>query len=251
MEQTTITKKAREVGTSAGVLLPRSWLNRQVVVTLFEPSREKILHEVMSCLLDNGLNEEAKGIYLFGSYARGDYDTGSDIDVLVLTENVNKIINRENYEILLVSESSFSKNLPNSLNYLSILKEAKVILNKGLIEKYRAKKRKPNAKGLLPEIWKVLRINKEAVETCKEHGMNVPDGIAYSLVLRLRELYIIKYLLSGKAYHKEDFLKIAGEKAYSAYLRVKRNNKEMNVLSADELKSILELSEKWLKELKG
>ena len=140
----TIVKQAREVGTSAGVLLPRGWLNKQVVVTLFEPSKEKIAQDILACLFKQDLNEEIKGIYLFGSYARGDFDFNSDIDVLVITEKTNKLVNYNNYEILLVSESSFLKNLPNNLNRLSILKEIKVIFNKGLIEKYKHKKYKFN-----------------------------------------------------------------------------------------------------------
>jgi len=59
-----ITKQTREVGTSAGVLLPRSWLNKQVVVTLFEPSRDKIAKDVIEELFKHDLNEEIKGIYL-------------------------------------------------------------------------------------------------------------------------------------------------------------------------------------------
>ena len=38
----TIVKQAREVGTSAGVLLPRKWLNKQVVVTLFCQIKQKL-----------------------------------------------------------------------------------------------------------------------------------------------------------------------------------------------------------------
>ena len=80
----TILKQAREVGTSAGVLLPRSWLNKQVVVTLFQPSKEKMAQDIMSFLFKEKLNEEAKGIYLFGSYSRGDFDFNSDIDILII-----------------------------------------------------------------------------------------------------------------------------------------------------------------------
>ncbi|MCX6741721.1 MAG: DUF2080 family transposase-associated protein [Candidatus Pacearchaeota archaeon] len=246
----TIVKQAREVGTSAGVLLPRSWLNKQVVVTLFNPSKEKILQDIITCLFEKDLNEEIKGIYLFGSYSRSDFDFNSDIDVLIITEKTNRLINHNNYEMLLVSESSFSKNLPNSLNYLSILKEAKVILNKELIEKYRLKRYKFNFKKNLLEINKIFKINKDAVDLCKEKIMNIPDGIVYSIVLRLRELYLIKCLLSNKNYHKKDFLELAGDKAYSAYLRIKRDEKELDNLLPDELMDILELSEKWLKELK-
>jgi len=247
----TITKQTREVGTSAGVLLPRSWLNKQVVVTLFEPSKEKIAQDVFEIIFKHDLNEEVKGMYLFGSYSRGDFDFNSDIDILILTKDTNKLINHNNYEILLVSESSFSKNLPNNLNYLSILKEMRVLFNKELIEKYRIKKYKFNIKKSLPEMDRIFKINKDAVKMCKENNMNIPDGIVYSMVLRLRELYLIKCLFSNQIYHKKDFLELVGDKVYSAYFRIKRNEKELNNLLPDELISTLDLSEKWLKELKG
>lgn len=245
-----IVKHTREVGTSAGVLLPRSWLNKQVVVTLFEPSKEKIAKDVLEIVFKYNLNEEVKGIYLFGSYSRGDFDFNSDIDILILTKDTNKLINYNNYEILLVSESSFSKNLPNNLNYSSLLKEIKVIFNKELIDEYRAKKYKFNTKKILSEIGGVFKINKDAVRMCKENNMNVPDGIVYSVVLRLRELYLIRCLFSKKAYYKKDFLKFVEEKVYAAYLRIKRNEKELNNLSPNELINTISLSEKWLKELK-
>ena len=152
----TIVKKTREVGTSAGVLLPRKWLNKQVIVTLFEPSKEKILQDVTAYFFKHNLNEEVKGIYLFGSYARGDFDFSSDIDILVITHSTSKLINYENYEIILVSEDSFSKNFTSSLNYLSILKEANVILNKELLDKYRSKKYKIDTKKFLPEIRNIF-----------------------------------------------------------------------------------------------
>lgn len=245
-----ITKQTREVGTSAGVLLPRSWLNKQVVVTLFEPSKEKILQDVISCLFEHKLNEEVKGVYLYGSYARGDFDFNSDIDIFIITQNTNKLINYNNYEIILVSESSFSKNLPNNLNYLSLLKEMKVILNKELIEKYKNKEYNFDIKKNLSEIEGVLKINQDSINMCKDNRLNVPDGVVYSVVLRLRELYLMKCFLSKKSYSKKDFLKLIGDKSYVVYLRIKRNEKELNNLTPEELVNAIELSKKWLKELK-
>jgi len=247
----TIVKHTREVGTSAGVLLPRSWLNKQVVVTLFEPSKEKIAQDILACLFKHDLNEEVKGIYLYGSYSRGDFDFNSDMDVLVITKQTDKIINYDNYEILLVSESSFSKNLPTNLNYLSILREIKVIFNKELIEKYQLKKYKFNDKKALTEIGSVFKMNKDSIELSEENNLNVLDGVIYSVILRLREMYLIKCLNSRKSYHKNDFLELVGDKVYSAYLRVKRNEKELNNISPNELKGVLDLSEKWLSELKA
>lgn len=246
----TLVRQTRELGTSAGVLLPRKWLNKQVVVTLYSPSKEEIGMRVIKILFERNLNEEAKGIYLFGSYARGDYEFNSDIDVLVLTKNVNKLIREENYEILFVSEKNFLKNLPSNLNYLSMLREMKVILNKELVEKRYAEIGKIDIKNMLKEIGGVIKINEESLEDCRKSRQNIPDGIVYSIVLRARELYLIKCLFLKKNYHKEDFLKFVGDKAHIAYNRVKREEKELNNISYEEIKSLLDLSLKWLKELK-
>jgi len=106
-----IVKHAREVGTSAGVLLPRKWLNKQVVVTLFPPKKEDIAKKIIEIIFRHNLDDEVKGIYLFGSYARGDYDFDSDIDVLVITKDEGKLINDDGYEILLIPEKKFSENV--------------------------------------------------------------------------------------------------------------------------------------------
>ncbi len=246
----TLIRPTRELGTSAGVLLPKKWLNKQVVVTIHCPSEEEIALSIIKILFEQNLNEEAKGIYLFGSYARGDYDFNSDIDVLVLTQNVNKLIKKENYELLLISEKNFLKNLPHSLNYLSIIRETKAILNKELIEKYRAENSKIDIKNILKEIESIIKINAESLITCKESKQNIPDGIVYSVVLRLRELYLIKCLLLRKPYRKNDFLKFLSEKIYLAYSRVKRDEKEFDNISFEEIKNLSDLSLKWLKELK-
>lgn len=246
----TIVKQAREVGTSAGVLLPRSWLDKQVVVTLFSPSKEEIAKDIMEILVKKDLNEGVKGIYLFGSYARGEQDSESDIDVLIITQKINKLINYGNYEIMLVSEENFSKNLASNLSYLSIMKEIKVVMNRELIEKYSLKKQKLNLRKLLIEIEKIIKINKEMVELCRERNKKIPDGMIYSIVLRLRELYLIKCLISNKKYYKKDFIKIVGEKIHLAYSRVKKDEKELEDVFPDEAKKLLDLSEKWLKEIK-
>ncbi|MEK6840520.1 MAG: nucleotidyltransferase domain-containing protein [Nanoarchaeota archaeon] len=246
----TIIKHAREVGTSAGVILPRNWLNKQVAVTLLSPSFTEIIKEVVVILAEHGLSEEIKGIYLVGSYSRGDQDIDSDVDVLVITSKINKLINQDNYEIILIAEDSFSKDLSTNLNYLSMLKEIKVVMNRELIEKYVDKSTELNLKKLLKENEEILKINKESTEICEKTKKTIPDGIVYSVILRLRELYMIKCLLAGMGYSKYDFVRIAGEGAYSAYIRVKRNKKEFNNVFPVEIKRLLDLSEKWLKELK-
>ena len=185
-----------------------------------------------------------------GSYAREDYDSDSDIDVLVITKGTNKLINYKNYELTLVSEQNLSKRLLNSLYYISMLNEAKIILNKDLFEKYSKNKRILRTRKIFAEISRLIKINKENLELYKQNDMNVPDGIIYSIVLRLRELFLIKCLILGKVYSRNDFVKITGENIYSAYSRIKRAKREIDNTSPDEAMLLLILSEKWLKELK-
>ncbi len=247
----TIIKHTREVGTSAGVLLPRKWLNKQVSVTLIPSSIEEIAKDIFSILFRNKLNEETKGIYLTGSYARGDYDSTSDVDVLVITEKTNRLITQDNYEIFLISEGNFAKNLPNSLYYTSMLREAKTLINKGLIDQYARQGYGLNIKALLKEIGQVLDINRESVKICEKKKENIPDGIIYSIILRLRELYLIRCILSDKSFSRDEFIKICGEKAYSAYIRVKKGGEELDDISSKEITELLSKTEKWPKELKS
>ena len=151
---------------------------------------------------------------------------------------------------MLVSEKNFSKNLSHSLMYLSILKEIKIIINKELIEKYLHRKQKINIRNSLREIRKMVKINRETVMFFKEYNKNIPDGVIYSIVLRLRELLLIRFLLANKAFDKGAFLDIVGEKIHSAYSRIKRNKREINDVRPDEVIHLIDLSEKWLKELR-
>ncbi len=245
-----IVRQAREVGTSSGVLLPRKWLGKQVVVTLAFPSEKEIAEEAFRILLEKNLNKEIKGLYFAGSYARGEQDFDSDIDILAITGSTNKLVRHENYEILLVSEKSFQKKLPSSLLYLSMLRESKPILNKELLEEYKSGKTNFNYKEKVVEIKKVLAINKDAIKSCRELQKKVLDGIIYSLVLRLKELWLMKCISKEKAYSKKEFAKIIGSDAYSAYTRVKQERKEQKIISAQEAEKLIGLSEKWLGELR-
>lgn len=241
-------KEAFRLGNSAGVILPRSWENRKVKVQLIEDS---ILNDVIEILKEKNLLEHTKGIYLIGSYARGDYDLSSDIDLLVITDDVDKLIKEGNYEIVLISEKNFSENFSDNIYRLSAIREAKVIINGELLKRLKIINKKINLKKNLKEIRSIFAINKSVVEDCKELGENVPDGNVYSLVLRLRELYIIKKLLSDDSINRKEFINLIGKKSYDAYLRVKRNKKEFNDLTSKEAVELLNLTKKWLKELSG
>ena len=129
-------KEIVRVGNSAGVLLPKQWLNGRARVELIEKplDLEKDILNILKPYLKG-----IKGIYLVGSYARGEQSKESDVDVLAITENENKEIKEGKYEILLVSQKNLGNILTkNILPLLPMLKEAKPILNEELIRGYAA-----------------------------------------------------------------------------------------------------------------
>lgn len=53
------------------------------------PNIEKLLKELKQGLI-NLYGERLKGVYLYGSYARGDFQEGSDLDVLVVLDDFER-----------------------------------------------------------------------------------------------------------------------------------------------------------------
>src|SRR3989344_4393278 len=97
-------KKTVKSGNSSAVILPRSWLNKEVRVELIKKTSETILLEVIKVLREHLDLKEIIGIYLTGSYARGEEDENSDIDILVLTKDIDRKMIREGiYNILIIS----------------------------------------------------------------------------------------------------------------------------------------------------
>ena len=79
----------------------------------------------------------------------------------------------------------------------------------------------------------------------------VNDKIAYTLILRIRTLYIIKKLIENKKYVKKKFEKIIknihAENAYKRYFSVKGNKKEENKAY---IKEVIRLHKYLIKQLK-
>ena len=113
-----IIKQTFKLGNSAGVLLPIGWKNRKVSIKLIDRS---ISQEIIEILEDKDLLKNTVGIFLAGSYARGEETEASDIDVLIVTDNVDKQINVKRYEMILISKDKFDKSMSRSLYLTSLI----------------------------------------------------------------------------------------------------------------------------------
>ena len=216
-----IIKQAFKLGNSAGVLLPVDWKNKKVLIKLIDKS---ISQEIFEILDEENLLKSTIGIFLAGSYARGEETESSDIDILIVTDTIDRQIKRGKYEVIFISKSKFEKSLISNLYIISLINEAKAILNDDFLKQNKNKIGKISTKKHLGEIKSITKINEKSIEIDEEMGQNVSDETLYSIVLRLREVYLIECLKYGKNPAMKKFInlikKISGEESYNAYIKM-------------------------------
>jgi len=241
------------VGNSAGVLLPKEWLNTEVKIVL-QPLN--IAKDVIQILLDEDLLKYTMGAYIVGSYARKEQTIDSDTDILIITININKRIKNGKYDILLISKQSLEKELKtNALPLLPMLLESKSIINNSLADSYKKTTlTKENLKWHLETSKSAMKMVEKDIEVSKELKQYTGDATAYSLILRLRTLYILDSIKNKKMWSKPEFLsiikKISGSlKSYERYVSAKNKNTLAYKLPIDEAEKLMSYINKKIKDV--
>ena len=251
-------KKAIKAGNSSAVILPRSWLNKDVRIELIKKSPDIILSDVINLAkkyIDLG---DIIGIYLTGSYARKEEDKDSDIDILIITRNIDrKLINEGIYNLLIISSELLKQKLKEDLFPIGqMIKEAKPLLNSDYLSSLNVKITKDNVKWYLDTTEEKIKLIKKIINKEKDKNKKyVNDKIAYTLILRIRTLYIIRKLILNQNYSKKDFIILMkrvskGMNAYERYLAVKNNLKEENGVSIEETERLYKYLIELLVEVK-
>lgn len=246
-----ITRSVLKWGNSAGVLLPKEWIGNEAKIILIDRTSQ-IKKEVFE-ILDSYL-EDILGIYLVGSYARHEQEKYSDIDIIAISSKTKKEIKSGKYSISIIPIESIKKTLKsNPIMIYPRLIEAKTILNHPLVEELKAIKiTKISFKEFIEDTKRIIKINKEFIELDKLEGNRLTSiSIIYSLILRLRGIFIVKCLLDKKKYSKKLFLKwletSLGEKTAEVYriytyLRDEKKIKEkIEIKTAESLLNLLKM----------
>src|SRR3989338_6738311 len=234
-------KRAVRAGNSSAVILPKAWLNQEVRVELVKKTPEIILSDVIEIAKKYIELSSIIGIYLTGSYARGEEDENSDIDILVITNNIDKeLINEGIYNILIISTDLLQKKLDRDLLPIGpMIKEAYALLNSSYLQSINVRVTKKNIGWYIKTTEDKLVLIKNVLNTLKKRNKKyVYDKVIYTLVLRIRTLYIIKELMKNKIYSKKDFIRIInkvskGKKAYERYVAVKNNSEDGKIVDVD------------------
>ncbi len=252
MKKQEIIKPIVKMGNSACVLLPKAWIDGKAKIELIEKPIDikEDLFEILNLYL-----KDVVGIYLVGSYARGEQTNESDIDVVVITNNLEKRIKKGKYEIIILSKNSVEKQLKNNiLPLLPMLKEAKPLINAEFLESYKKTKlTKRNLKFHIETTKSAMKVIEKSLELSREMKIKEGDGSAYSLILRLREFYLVDCLRKEKKWTKNEFLRliknISGSlNAYKGYLRVKAGKKAKDELPIKEAQKLYDFIVKKIKQ---
>lgn len=224
-------------GNSAGVLLPKEWLNGKARVELIEKPLD-INSEVLEIL--SPYLSELLGVYLFGSYSRGDQDENSDVDILAISKNLKKEIHEGKYNISIYPLENLKRAIvKNPLAILPKVIEAKAIFNNSaLIELKNYRLVSSSFDEFVRSSKRILKINEELFNIDKK----LDENNIYSLILRLRGFYLIRCLTKNKIYSKEGFSEflisegIDFKKFYEIYRMVK-SGKNVQKFNFSELES--------------
>ncbi len=237
-----VIKKAVKAGNSSAVILPRAWLNKRVRIELIGKTPDVILLETIN-ILNKYMNlKKIIGIYLVGSYARKEENENSDIDILAITSDIDKEMIREGiYNILIISKELLKQKLEQDLFPIGqMIREAEPLLNSDYLKSIKVSVTKKNIKWYLDTTEDKLKIISEVISKIKKNKRKFVDSkIAYTLVLRIRTLYIIQKLIKNKEYSKNDLINLIesvskGINTYREYLAVKNDLMKKQGISLEE-----------------
>lgn len=202
-----IAKEVMPFGNGSIVYTPKKWIGQRVRVILEkEPLniKESVMHSLQPHL------EDVKGVFLSGSFARGEQNHDSDIDVLVIIGEKFNLEKKGRIDYTLMEEKVLRKELKGKDPFYlySVVQEAKPILNESLLnELKKIKINKYNFEWMLEEAKSALKIAEEFLKLDKMQERKKLDSIAIiqTLMLRLRRIFMVQCILKNQKYSNKEF----------------------------------------------
>jgi len=204
-----IRKKVARSGNSGAVWVPKQWLGEEIIVTRLETPKLTLEEQIITILLP--YLKEISGIFLYGSYSRNEQTQNSDIDLLIITKNKLKIKNIKNFDITVVQYNNIKEEIQKNPFLFNLIQESTPVMNEVLlIELKKIKlnkiKSKPSINQFIESSKSSLGITKEFIELDKLDSEYIQsDSIIYSIILRLRGIFLIKSLNQNKTFSNKEF----------------------------------------------
>ena len=250
--QEQLVKRVVSSGNGGAVWVPKSWLGEEIIVIRPEKPELNIKEKIIKTLVPH--LQDVVAIFLYGSYARNEQEADSDIDILVVAKEKFNIKKQEKIDIKVIQLDKLKETIEkNPIMYLSILQEAKAIINSSLLEELKEIKIDyKKFKWFIETTIEHIKSNKEFIELDKLEGEYITSYAAiYSIMLRLRGVFLIKCLIDKKNYSNKLFKKwllkhnisnLEYIAAYSIYRSIRDNKKvdrKIKIPTAENLLNIL------------
>ena len=249
-------KVVQAFGNGGHIVLPKEYVGKRVQFVTESKTFEDIQSGALEIL--KPYLQGISGVYLYGSYARNEQAFRSDIDILVIADTKLKIMGKINdYSIVSTTIDELEYTLEhNAILLLPILKEAKTIVNPGLLEAYKGCRfTRRNTRLFVDDSRRILALNKKGLDLNFEIG-----SLVYSLMLRIRGLVIIKRILNDQLYSKASLFSYLRGHGFSSQKigefyhiyseeRDGRRVVESETITRDDVAKLVSIAEKLLGEV--
>ena len=251
-------KVVQKFGNSGHVVLPKEYVGKRIRFIAEPKALEDIKSEILEIL--KPYLENILGVYLYGSYARNEQTIDSDVDILVIANTRLKIMEKiHDFSIVSLTIAWLENALKgNAVLILPIIKEAKTLINPGLMEKYKEYKfTMKNTKYFIESTMRILQLNKKGFELDFEIG-----SLVYSLILRIRGLLMIKLMLEDRLYSKSYLLRFLeknnvsrnkAEELYNIYSNERDGTevRESDAINKEDIKKLISTAEGLLQDARN
>jgi len=192
-------------GNGGIVWVPKEWINERVIVLRPDIPKLTLNQEIIKVL--EPFLEDVIAVFLYGSYARNEQEKDSDIDFLVIAKNEFKVSHKK-FEIKVITYDKLIKTIKeNPIMFYPFILEAKPIMNSKLLEELKRIEIDYKKFDWFLETTKdIININKEILELDKLEGAYLKSlSVVYSLILRLKGLFLINCIKNKEKYYNKNF----------------------------------------------
>jgi predicted nucleotidyltransferase len=199
----TVTKVVKKYGNSGGVYVPSSWIGGRVRVNLIDEPVNPVKD-----VLEKISMEHVISVILYGSYARNEVENGSDVDMLLVTDE-NKRLSiptgiKNKYDIQVKTPHALRNAMAHDpVFYKSVMDDAVAIINHKFLEDIR--KETSPSKIRIEERLKLIESSLAITKKIVEMDYTQAKELIYPVFMRLKEIIILEYIIDNRKYSTHAF----------------------------------------------
>lgn len=255
IEKEQLIRIVSRVGNGAHIFAPKEWINEKVLLVRLEKKtvKEQIFEKLYPFL------EKITAVFLYGSHARKEATESSDIDVLVITKEKFKLEKEDGKSFIILQEEEILEAIKiNPILMYSIFKEGVALINPCYLDKLRKLKvEKNNFNQFIKQTVDSIKSSRGIIELDKKTGKYSSSSVLYSVILRLRGVFIIKCLLKETSFSNSAFkewlknLEINYSDIYEIYRQVRDDNLKNNIkIPIEQEEKLINFLEQELNKIK-